>query len=86
MLSEEQPGNIHENVVEDHHDAPSRTICIAGTIYLLSNLYPVDQSEFAKHAFEWSVDNVIKLDTDQVILLNVRPFVSAPVYFRSSIT
>jgi hypothetical protein len=80
MPEQGQPGTIHENVVEQHHDAPTRTICIAGTIRLLFNLHPVDQSEYAKHVFQWSIDNLIKPDTDQVVLLTVRPFVTSPMY------
>jgi hypothetical protein len=77
---QEQPGTISENVVEEHHDAPTRTICIAGSNLIPSNIHPVDQSEFSKHAFQWSIDNLIKPETDQVVLLNVRPFVSSPMY------
>jgi aspartate/glutamate racemase len=73
-----------ENVVKEHHEAPTRTICIAGTTFH-TNLHSVDPSEYAKHAFQFSIDNIIKPATDQVILLNVRPFVSAQMYHRSTL-
>jgi hypothetical protein len=63
---------VHEAVIDDPHAMPSRTICIA-----------VDESEFSQHgasvfllpvACQWAADNLLNPETDQVILLNVRPF------------
>jgi len=49
-----------------HDDSPknsTRTIAIC-----------IDGSDFAQHALEWAVKNLLKADTDNVVLLNVRPY------------
>lgn len=64
---EQKPGLVHESVVEEHHAAPTRVVAIAGTFHPF--IRAVDASEFSKHAFNWAVENLIKTETDQVVLL-----------------
>lgn len=52
---------IHEDVFGEVHLGPTRTIAIA-----------VDASDYSKFAFQWAIDNLIRPDTDQVVILNVR--------------
>jgi hypothetical protein len=61
-------GTVHEEVVSDAHHAPHRVIAIA-----------VDSSEYSQHAFNWALDNIIRPETDEVVLLNVRPHVVLPM-------
>ncbi|KAJ3387427.1 hypothetical protein HDU92_001950, partial [Lobulomyces angularis] len=69
----EEAGSIQEEVHNDTQDhVPHRIIAIA-----------VDQSSFSEHAFEWAVKNFINPSTDQVVLLNVRPYVTAPVLYAA---
>ncbi len=61
------PETVHEQVIEAHATfEPKRTICL-----------PVDESEGARQAVQWAIEKVINPETDQVILLNVRNYVSA---------
>lgn len=69
-----EPGTVHEEIVQEHHDAPTRTICIA-----------VDASSFSQNAFNWAKDNLLRKETDQVVILNCRPFVTAPLVYSSPI-
>ncbi|KAI9365975.1 hypothetical protein DFJ73DRAFT_806517 [Zopfochytrium polystomum] len=64
--------SIHEDVVEPHesHSAPTRTIAIA-----------VDSSSYSEYAFNWAIQNIIRPETDQIVLLNVRPVVSIPAVY-----
>ncbi|KAI9330457.1 hypothetical protein DFJ73DRAFT_858550 [Zopfochytrium polystomum] len=67
------PTSVHEDVVHPHetHAAsgapPARVIAIA-----------VDASAYSEYAFNWTIQNVVRPDTDQIVLLNVRPLVSFP--------
>ncbi|KAJ3218722.1 hypothetical protein HDU67_004242 [Dinochytrium kinnereticum] len=66
-------GEIHENVVsphESHSQPPSRVICIA-----------VDPSKYSEYAFSWALQNIVRPETDQIVLLNVRPAVSLPAVY-----
>ncbi|KAJ3118185.1 hypothetical protein HDU96_003472 [Phlyctochytrium bullatum] len=65
-------GSIHEQVIDPHesHAAPQRIICIA-----------LDASKYSEHAFNWAVENVVRAETDQLVLLNVRPAVSLPAVY-----
>ncbi|KAJ3107246.1 hypothetical protein HDU97_004666 [Phlyctochytrium planicorne] len=67
-----QAGAIHENVVDPHesHPAPTRTICIA-----------LDASKYSEYAFQWAIQNIVKPESDQIVLLNVRPAVSLPAVY-----
>ncbi|KAJ3200860.1 hypothetical protein HK099_002488, partial [Clydaea vesicula] len=68
-------GSIHEEVhqpnVEPHLHF-ERIICIA-----------VDASTHSEKAFKWAVDNIVNPKTDQVILLNVRPYVTNPIIYTA---
>jgi nucleotide-binding universal stress UspA family protein len=61
---EQHQERIHEIV----HQAetgfqPKRVICI-----------PVDSSKHSSFLVDWAIETIINKDTDQVVLLNVRPF------------
>ncbi|KAI9355634.1 hypothetical protein DFJ73DRAFT_824499 [Zopfochytrium polystomum] len=72
------PTSVHEDVVHPHetHAAsgapPARVIAIA-----------VDASAYSEYAFNWTIQNVVRPETDQIVLLNVRPLVSFPVAFEA---
>ncbi|KAJ3219724.1 hypothetical protein HK099_004619 [Clydaea vesicula] len=69
-------GDIHEEVHNDTHDQkPHRIIAIA-----------IDQSNCADYAFNWAVKNLINPETDQVVLLNVRPYITAPILYATIMT
>ncbi|KAJ3069780.1 hypothetical protein HDU98_007166 [Podochytrium sp. JEL0797] len=64
------PNVIHEDVVSPHSDhvaAPTRIVAIA-----------VDASKYSEYAFDWAVQNVVRPETDQIVLMNVRPPASLP--------
>ena len=61
-------GQVHELVHEEEHSTPTRKIAIA-----------IDESPSSEHAVNWAIQNVINKETDQVVLLNVRPFASVPI-------
>ncbi|KAJ3409782.1 hypothetical protein CcCBS67573_g00793 [Chytriomyces confervae] len=64
---------VHEDVVsphEDHPANPTRVIAIA-----------VDSSKYAEYAFNWAINNIIRPETDQVVIMNVRPTVSLPAVY-----
>lgn len=44
----------------------------------------VDESHYTKYAVEWSLENLIHPESDQVILVNVRPFPSTALSLTSS--
>ncbi|KAJ3334006.1 hypothetical protein HDU91_002812, partial [Kappamyces sp. JEL0680] len=53
-----------EHVVPAHESfQPSRVICL-----------PIDESKGSQAAIEWTIKNAINKETDQVLLLNVRPY------------
>ena len=58
---------VHEEVHQEAHNAPLRTICIA-----------VDGSKHSSHAVDWALANIVKPESDQIVLLNCRPYVSLP--------
>ncbi|KAJ3117875.1 hypothetical protein HK098_006085, partial [Nowakowskiella sp. JEL0407] len=64
-MTEEQ----HEDVIHEPHHNPKRLIGIA-----------IDESAHSEFAFNWALKNVIDVDHDQVILLNVRPIPTLPVF------
>ncbi|KAL2914183.1 hypothetical protein HK105_206274 [Polyrhizophydium stewartii] len=64
-----EPKTIHEEVHMHDHFEPTRIVCIA-----------VDSSKNSEYAVSWAVKNVLKAETDQVVLLNVRPYVYVPLY------
>ncbi|KAJ3410245.1 hypothetical protein HDV05_003992 [Chytridiales sp. JEL 0842] len=68
--------SVHEDVVHPHdsHAAknPTRVIAIA-----------VDSSPYSEYALKWALENVIRSETDQIILLNVRPLASVPTLYSS---
>ncbi|KAI8853321.1 hypothetical protein BC829DRAFT_382528, partial [Chytridium lagenaria] len=68
---QQQAGLTHENVVEAHesHAKPSRIVAIA-----------LDASKYSEYAFSWAIQNIVRPETDQVVLLNVRPAVSLPAF------
>jgi hypothetical protein len=49
------------------------------TLSTVSTAFP----PLTKPALEWATDNLIKPETDQVILLNVRPFNTPPMMLES---
>ncbi|KAI9096552.1 hypothetical protein DFS34DRAFT_145600 [Phlyctochytrium arcticum] len=61
---------IHEELMEEVPATHQRVICIA-----------LDHSEHADYAFHWALDNIIRKETDQVVLLNVRDVVNVPSSF-----
>ncbi|ORY51962.1 adenine nucleotide alpha hydrolases-like protein [Rhizoclosmatium globosum] len=63
---------IHEDVVQPHedHKNPERFIAIA-----------LDASKNSEYAFDWAIKNLIRAETDQIILINVRPAVTLPVVY-----
>nr|KAJ3418394.1 hypothetical protein HK105_008362 [Polyrhizophydium stewartii] len=63
-----QPRTVHEEVhAHDHPFEPTRTVCIA-----------IDGSKSSEYAVTWAVNNILKAETDQVVVLHVRPFVALP--------
>ncbi|KAI8926216.1 hypothetical protein BC831DRAFT_435507 [Entophlyctis helioformis] len=62
-----QPYQVHEEPHSEVHFSPARTVAIA-----------IDGSEHSSHALDWALKNVIRSESDQVVLLNVRPFVPLP--------
>ncbi|KAI9337997.1 hypothetical protein BDR26DRAFT_443180 [Obelidium mucronatum] len=63
----------HEDVVhphEDHTEGFNRVIAIA-----------VDASPCSEYAFDWMIKNIIRPETDQIVIINVRPVVSLPVVY-----
>ncbi|KAJ3237650.1 hypothetical protein HDU78_003986 [Chytriomyces hyalinus] len=72
-LEQPAPNTIHEDVVSPHADhaaTPGRVIAIA-----------VDTSKYAEYAFDWAVNNIIRPETDQIVIMNVRPTVSLPAVY-----
>ncbi|KAJ3125086.1 hypothetical protein HK100_010995 [Physocladia obscura] len=70
---------IHEDVVTPHetHNSsdPTRIIAIA-----------VDASKYSEFAFDWAISNLVRPETDQIVLINVRPVVEFPgVYVAANI-
>jgi nucleotide-binding universal stress UspA family protein len=58
-------GKVYEATIV-HDDPPKqigRTVAIG-----------IDGSDFAQHALEWAVKNILRPDSDYVVLLNVRPY------------
>ncbi|KAJ3210068.1 hypothetical protein HDU83_002559 [Entophlyctis luteolus] len=62
--------SVHEDVVTAHGAPSTRIIAIA-----------VDSSSHAEHAFDWAIKNIVRAETDQIVLLNVRPVVSVPLAY-----
>jgi hypothetical protein len=69
----------HEDVVGNHADNKthpktnqphSRIVAIA-----------LDASPYSVYAFDWAFENIVKAETDQVVLLNVREPVVMPSYY-----
>ncbi|EGF81494.1 hypothetical protein BATDEDRAFT_87718 [Batrachochytrium dendrobatidis JAM81] len=54
---------VHEHPSPDLLSAKKRVVCIA-----------IDGSQFSDHAISWALENVLRKETDQVVLLNVRPY------------
>ncbi|KAI8914541.1 hypothetical protein EDD86DRAFT_88027 [Gorgonomyces haynaldii] len=64
MTLNESFGHIEEQVYDSAPGfVPKRIICI-----------PVDGSSFSNDAVQWTMDNFVHKDQDQIVLLNVRPF------------
>jgi hypothetical protein len=70
---------VHEEVVDNSMESPKRVIAIAidssGITYALL-IYTL---EFSHYAFEWALENIVRPESDQVVLLNVRPHIVPPV-------
>ena len=61
-----QEEHEHEHVLHASQDfKPKRVICM-----------PVDASIYSRNAIKWAIEKIISKDEDQVVLLNVRPFVA----------
>jgi hypothetical protein len=41
----------------------------------------LDASPYSVYAFDWTFENIVKPETDQVVLLNVRKPVVMPSYY-----
>ncbi|KAJ3386026.1 Cysteine dioxygenase [Entophlyctis sp. JEL0112] len=67
------PNTVHEDVVhpnEEHSATPSRIIAIA-----------VDSSKYSEYAFDWAINNVVRPESDQIVIMNVRPIASLPTVY-----
>ncbi|KAJ3355935.1 hypothetical protein HDU83_002220 [Entophlyctis luteolus] len=65
--------NAHEDVVQPHGDhtaTPARIIAIA-----------VDASKYSEYAFDWAVKNLVRPETDQIVIMNVRPVATLPTVY-----
>ncbi|KAI8926217.1 hypothetical protein BC831DRAFT_457455 [Entophlyctis helioformis] len=62
-----QPFQVADEVHSEVHFSPTRTVAIA-----------IDGSEHSSYALDWALKNVIRSESDQVVLLNVRPYVTLP--------
>ncbi|KAK5669795.1 hypothetical protein QVD99_004174 [Batrachochytrium dendrobatidis] len=58
---------VHEEVHAEVHESSSRTICIA-----------IDGSSSSTYAIEWAIKNILRKETDQVVVLHVRPLITIP--------
>lgn len=64
----------HDLVHDDaHHPAITRIVAVA-----------LDHSEHSQHALAWAMDNVLKPETDLVILINTRPVAVVPGPYGSA--
>ncbi|KAH6588531.1 hypothetical protein BASA61_005891 [Batrachochytrium salamandrivorans] len=54
-------------VLEELHHSSTRTVCIA-----------IDGSKNSSYAVQWAIDNILRKETDQVVLLHVRSLVTMP--------
>lgn len=54
---------IEATIVHEDTANSNRTVAIG-----------IDGSDFSQHALEWAVKNVLKPETDLVVLMNVRPY------------
>ncbi|KAJ3017020.1 UNVERIFIED_CONTAM: hypothetical protein HDU68_011893 [Siphonaria sp. JEL0065] len=68
--------STHEEVVTPHADhlPHSRVIAIA-----------IDESKFSEFAFDWTLANIVRPESDQIVLLHVRPVISAPTVYATTI-
>lgn len=57
------------------HSSPTRIICIA-----------IDHSEYAMKAFLWAKHNFLRKESDQIILINVRPDSTTPIFMNAPFT
>ncbi|KAJ3128973.1 hypothetical protein HK100_008878 [Physocladia obscura] len=66
--------NLHEDVVSPHEthstSNPTRVIAIA-----------VDASKYSEYAFDWAINNLVRAETDQLVILNVRPTATLPAVY-----
>lgn len=72
-----QPGTTVEHVIEPQHaetggEPHERVVAIA-----------LDNSQYSEHAFKWAMNNLIDPARDLVVLMNVRPYVSAPILYTA---
>ncbi|KAJ1345122.1 hypothetical protein BSLG_000637 [Batrachochytrium salamandrivorans] len=58
---------VHEEVHAELHHSSTRTVCIA-----------IDGSKNSSYAVQWAIDNILRKETDQVVLLHVRSLVTMP--------
>ncbi|KAJ3209540.1 hypothetical protein HDU83_002222 [Entophlyctis luteolus] len=68
--------SVHEDVVRPHDDhtaTPLRIIAIA-----------VDSSKYSEYAFDWAINNVVRPESDQIVIINVRSVLAIPVYFEGA--
>jgi hypothetical protein len=73
--TEEHQDAKHDDVI--HHEqseshAPTRVITIG-----------LDYSEYSKHAFQWTLKNLINPATDMVVLTHCRPVATVPGPYSS---
>ncbi|KAH6568987.1 hypothetical protein BASA61_005881 [Batrachochytrium salamandrivorans] len=61
------PMTVHEEVHAELHHSSTRTVCIA-----------IDGSKNSSYAVQWAIDNILRKETDQVVLLHVRSLVTMP--------
>ncbi|KAJ3125085.1 hypothetical protein HK100_010994 [Physocladia obscura] len=45
---------------------------------------PVDASKYSEFAFNWAIKNLVRAETDQIVLLNVRPVATLPKFFAAT--
>ncbi|KAH9275443.1 hypothetical protein BASA83_002217 [Batrachochytrium salamandrivorans] len=61
------PMTVHEEVHAELHHSSTRTVCII-----------INNSKSSSYAVQWAIDNILRKETDQVVLLHVRSLVTMP--------
>jgi len=74
--------DVVHHYISEHHEKENKEAASTETEKKRRTIViAVDDSEYSKYALNWSIENFLVKETDQVVLINVRNPTEAPSYY-----